>query len=224
MSKKPYREAVGSLMYAAMATRPDISFAVTLLSRFAVDPGDAHWAAVLRVFRYLKGTRNLQLTYGPDASLDLKGYGDADGSMQEDRHAISGNAFILYGGAISWFSKRQEIISLSTTESEYVAATHSAKEAIWLRTLISELFTPTSDPTTVYCDNQSAIALSKDGQFHARTKHIDVRYHFIRWVCQRGDIRLVYCPTDDMVADAMTKPLPSLKVKHFANALGLRSV
>lgn len=149
--------------------------------------------------------------------------------MQEDRYAVSGNAFIIDGGAVSWFSKRQEIIALSTTESEYVAATHSAKEAIWLRQLISELFSSRSEifefvdkhPTTVYCDNQSAIALTKDSQFHARTKHIDIRFHFIRWNISHGHIQLIYCPTADMVADVLTKPLPSLKVKHFASKLGL---
>lgn len=223
MRDVPYREAVGSLMYAAMGTRPDIAFAVSLLSRFATSPGPAHWEAVKRVFRYLKGTRELRLTYGPEGDFDLKGYGDADGNSQLDRHAISGNVFILFGGAISWFSKRQEIIALSTTESEYVAATHTAKEALWLRKLFSELFKPIDGPTTLYSDNQSAIALTKDSQYHARTKHIDIRFHFIRLVCQKGCVRLLYCPTAEMTADILTKALPSLKVKHFASALGLRA-
>ena len=153
----------------------------------------------------------------------MKGYGDADGNSQSDRHAISGNVFILFGGAISWFSKRQEIIALSTTEGEYVAATHAAKEALWLRKLFAELFKPLEEPTTLYCDNQSAIALTKDDQFHARTKHIDIRFHFIRLVCQKGYVHLIYCPTAEMTADILTKALPSLKVKHFANALGLRA-
>ena len=100
---------------------------------------------------------------------------------------------------------------------------HAAKEALWLHLLISEIFATSLKVTTLSSDNQSAIALTKDNQFHARTKHIDVRYHFIRWVCQKGDIQLIYCPTADMVADALTKALPSLKVKHFANALGLRT-
>lgn len=208
----PYREALGSLMYAAMATRPDIAFAVTLLSRFSNDPGPAHWEAVKRVFRYLKGSRKLRLTYGGIGDAGdggMKGYADADGSMQEDRRAISGNAFLIDGGAVSWYSKRQEIVSLSTTESEYVAATHTAKEAIWLRQLIMQIFKPIDGPTILFSDNQSAIALTKDHQYHARTKHIDIRYHFLRWVCENGSIKLTYCPTADMVADALTKPLRS---------------
>jgi hypothetical protein len=144
--------------------------------------------------------------------------------MSEDRHTLSGYAFLINGGAISWSTKRQEIISLSTTESEYVAATYAAKEALWLHSLISQFFDTTLEPTTLFSDNQSAIALTKDHQFHARTKHIDVRFHFIRWIVENGSLRLVYCPTNDMVADTLTKALPSPKVKHFAKELGLISV
>ena len=144
------------------------------------------------------------------------GYADADGSMAEDRRAITGYAFLIDSGAVSWSSKRQEIVSLSTTESEYVVATHGMKEALWLRSLLSELFGPISEATTLFSDNQATIALTKDHQYHAHTKHINMRYHFIRWVIERGSLRLVYCPTDDMVADALTKALPSAKVKHFA--------
>jgi hypothetical protein len=143
--------------------------------------------------------------------------------MAEDRKALTGYAFMINGGAVSWSSKQQSIVSLSTTESEYVASTEAAKEALWLRSMLAQLFTPLDSPTTLFGDNQSAIALAKDHQYHARTKHIDVRFHFIRWVIEQGSLRLVYCPTDDMVADTLTKALPSAKVKHFASALGLRS-
>ena len=122
---------------------------------------------------------------------------------------------------MSWSAKRQEIISLSTTESEYIAATYAAKEALWLRALILQLFGVDSGPTTLFSDNQSAIALTKEHQYHARTKHIDVRFHFIRWIIEDGKIRLIYCPTEEMVADALTKALPSTKVKHFASEFGL---
>ncbi|GBE84202.1 hypothetical protein SCP_0601800 [Sparassis crispa] len=199
----PYREAVGSLMYASLD-----------------NPGRAHWEAVKRVFRYLSGTKDLKLTYGAQG-LDLVGYTDADGSMHEDRKAISGYAFLIDSGAVSWSSKRQEIIALSTTEAEYVAATHAAKEALWLCSLIGQVFQPFSEAVTLYSDNQSAIALSRDNQYHARTKHIDIRFHFIRWIVEEEKLKLIYCPTEDMVADCLTKALPSPKVKHFAAALGL---
>ena len=163
------------------------------------------------------------MSYGGTAR-ELTRYADADGNMAEDHHTISGYAFLLHGGAVSWTAKRQEIISLSTTESEYVAATYAAKEALWLCSLISQLFDTTLEPTTLFSDNQSAITLTKDHQYHARSKNIDVRFHFIRWIVENGSIQLIYCPTDDMVADTLTKALPSPKVKHFAVELGLISV
>ena len=107
------------------------------------------------------------------------------------------------------------------TESEYVAVTHAAKEALWLRTLISQLFGVVLPPTTLFSDNQSAIALTKEHQYHARTKHIDIRFHFIRWIVDNGKLQLIYCPTKEMVADAPTKALLSTKVKYFADAFGL---
>jgi hypothetical protein len=221
MKNKPYREAVGSLNYAALGTRLDLAYVVGILSKYFEKPGPAHWAAVRRAFAYLIGTADLALTYGKKKEEEVVGFTDADGSMHEERKAISGYAFLVDGGAVSWSSKKQEIIALSTTEAEYVAATHAVKEALWLRTFISAVFGEIAGPTTIFSDNQSAIALTKDHQYHARTKHIDVRYHFIRWVIQEGKVTLKYCPTNDMLADPFTKALPSAKVKQFANALGL---
>jgi hypothetical protein len=222
MSKVPYREAIGSLNYCAVATRPDIAFSVSLLAQFMDNPGRTHWEAMKSVFRYLKGTKDWKLVYGTTKD-GLEGYTDADGSSQEHRHAISGYVFLINGGAISWSSKKQELVTLSTAESEYVAATHAAKEALWLRRLMEEVFQPITKPITLHCDSQSAIALTKDGSYHARTKHIDIRYHFIRFVVQNGSISLIYCPTEQMTADILTKALPNTKVKHFAAGLGLHS-
>ena len=146
------------------------------------------------------GTKKWLLTYGTEQK-GLIGYADADGASQEHCHAISGYAFLIDGGAISWGSRKQELVTLSTTEAEYVAATHAAKEIIWLCRLLGELFGPLTNPTLLYSDNQSAIALTKDGNYHARTKHIDIRYHFIRFTIDKGSIHLLYCPTGDMVAD-----------------------
>ena len=178
MKKIPYREAVGSLMYAAVATRPDITFAVSALSQFLENPGEVHWQAVKRVFRYLAGTKTHALTYGNEHH-DLIGFTNADGASQEHRHAISGFAFLIDGAAISWASRKQELVTLSTAEAEYVAATHAAKECIWLRRLIKPLFGPTTTPTPLLCDNQAALRLATDDNYHARTKHIDIRFHFI---------------------------------------------
>jgi hypothetical protein len=128
------------------------------------------------------------------------------------------------GGAVSWSSKKQELVTLSTTEAEYVAMTHAAKEALWLRTLFGEVFAPINKPTTIFGDNKSALTLATGGQYHPRTKHIDIRYHFIRYIIEAQSIKLIYCPTDEQTADLLTKALPSLKLKHFATEMGLREV
>src|ERR1700678_1396069 len=176
----------------------------------------------LGILSITKGTRQLWLGYG-GATKELMGYVDADGSMGEDRKAISGYAFIINGGAVSWSAKRQDIILLWTTESKYIAAMYAAKEALWLCQLIFQLFGISLNATTLFCDNQSAIALAKEQQYHARTKHIDVWFHFIRWVVEEGKLQPIYCPTADMVADVLTKALVSTRVKHFTQELGLVS-
>jgi hypothetical protein len=113
---------------------------------------------------------------------------------------------------------------LSTTESKYVAAAHATKEAMWLRSLIQQLFNIKMAPTTKFSDNQSAIVLSRDHQYHTHTKHINIRFHFIWWIVEQGMVHLMYCPTDDMIADTLTKALPSAKAKHFTVELGLTTV
>ncbi len=189
---------------------------------FSQNPGWLHWEAAKCVFRYLLGTKRLSLVYG-GAHCGLEGFVNADGASQEHRCAITGYVFLVDGGAISWSSKKQALVTLSTAESEYVAATHTAKEALCLPRLIGEVFRPLAAPTPLYSDSKSAITHTKDGSYHARTKHIDIRYHFMLYSIEAGSIRLIYCPTDDMAAtaDTLTKALPSVNVKHFAPTLGL---
>ena len=210
-------------MYLAIATRPNIVFAISTVAQFSQDPTPEHWEAVKRIYRYLLGTRKLALTFGA-GKQDLEGFTDADRASQEHQHAISGYAYILDGGAVSWASKKQELVTLSTTEAKYVAATHAAKEGIWLCRLIKKVFCPLAHPTPLHSDSQSAIALTKDGSYHTCTKHIDIRYHFICFIVDNGSLRLLYCPTEDMVADTLTKALPSVKAKHFTASLGLCSI
>ena len=125
------------------------------------------------------------------------------------------------GGAVSWSSKKQELVTLSTTEAEYVAATHTVKKIMWLQCLIREVFHPLAEPTMLYSNSQTAITLTRDRNYHAHMKHIDVCYHYIHYVIKGGSIQLIYCPTDELTADTLTKALPSAKVKHFAAAMGL---
>jgi len=222
MVKMPYREAIGSLMYASVATCPDISFAVSTLSQFLKNPGEGHWEAVKRVFRYLAGTWGHELMYGGEKHT-LIGYTDVDGSSQDHRRAITGHTFLIDGVAILGSSKKQELVALSTAKAEYIAATHAAKEGIWLHRLIGELFDTINEPTTLYCDNQAALTLATMDNFHVWTKHIDICYHFIRQEVTSGTFTLIYCPTSDMVTDILTKALPGWKVKEHTAALGLCS-
>ena len=150
------------------------------------------------------------------------GYTDADGASQPHRRAISGYAFLIDGGAVSWSSKKQELVTLSTAEAEYVAATHAAKECIWLRCLIGEIFPRLITQTILHCNNQAALQLATADNYHVRTKHIDTRYHFIRQTVEDGSIILIYCPTDDMTANILTKALPHWKVTTHTLGLGLR--
>ena len=223
MQNIPYREAVGALMYVSMGTRPDITFATSTVAQFMDNPGWIHWEAVKHIFRYLKGTKNLELVYG-GVKKESEGFTDADGASQDHRRAISGYVFMVDGGAVSWLSKKQELVTLSTTKAEYMAATHTAKEAVWLRRLFGDIFQAPTEPTTIFSDNQSAIALAHSGQYHARTKHIDIRYHFIRYIIEASSIKLIYIPTNQQTADTLTKALPSTKAKHFATEMGLRTV
>jgi hypothetical protein len=223
MSKKPYAEAVGSLNYASIATRPDITFIVGRVAEFNSNPGMAHWNVVKCIFQYLKGTNDLWLVLGQGEELTFAGYSDADGNSTEGRSPIMGYVFFLAGGTISWSSKRESLVTLSTTEPEYVALTHAAKEALWLQSFYDELFGK-KQIVKMMSDNQGAIALGHDDKFHVRTKHIDICFHFIRQCVENGKVTLVYCPTDDMTADILTKALPSMKQKHFAHSLGLMKV
>jgi len=209
-------------MYAAMGTRPDIVFATSTVAQFLENPGRDHWEAVKRIFRFLKETKELSLVYG-GRKEDLQCWVDADGASQEHRRAISGYVFMVDGGAISWSLKKQELVTLLTTEAEYVAATHAAKEAMWLLALFGEVFDHIKT-TTIFGNNKSAIALAHGGNYHTRMKHINIRYHFIRYIIEAGSIKLIYCPTDEQTADMLTKALPSTKAKHFAAAMGLRQV
>ena len=225
MSQIPYATAIGALMYAALATRPDIAYAVQHLSQFSSNPGPAHWTAVKRVFRYLKHSEHLALVYtGHKGDSAPTGYSDADwGSNVSDRRSTSGFVYFLSNAAVTWSSKKQPTVALSSAEAEYMALAHAAKEAIWLWTLLSELGYPVSSPSHIHCDNHSTITLAKDPTFHARSKHIDIHHHFIRDHIENQNLITPYVATDDNVADILTKGLARPKHESFVRILGLHS-
>jgi hypothetical protein len=222
MQSIPYQSAVGSLMYAMLGTRPDIAYVVGALSQYCSNPGPAHWNAIKRVFRYLKGTINYTLRYEGNNKDRLVGFCDADWAGNvDDRRSTTGCAFIIAGGAVSWNSKKQATVALSSTEAEYMAATQATKEAIWLRKILTDLGYTQDQPTVIYGDNQSCIALTKNPTYHARTKHIDIQHHFVREKVEDGTIKLVFCGTEDMAADVLTKGLSRDKHGRFSNMIGL---
>ena len=181
VSRTKYQSAVGSLMYAMLGTRPDIAYTVLVVSRYGSNPTDAHWKAVKRIFRYLKATMNLCLTFRGDLK-PLMGYTDTDWAGDQDtRRSTSGYIFGIGSGAISWQSKRQPTVALSTCEAEYIGQTQATKEAVWLKRLLDQL-NPQEHryAVIIFCDNQGAMALAKNPQFHARTKHIDIQHHYVR--------------------------------------------
>lgn len=219
-----YQSMVGSLLYAAMATRPDSAKAVSVVSRFNANPNITHLTAVKRILRYLKGTLNLGLKYQRTETGTLVGYSDADwAGDQDDRRSTTGNIFLLAGGAVSWLSKKQATVALSTAEAEYIALSQATQEGVWLRRVLTELGMETT-ATVILEDNQGAIAIAKNPVDHARTKHIDIRYHYIRECVQNGQIQLKYCCIENMKADILTKPLPRQKFEYLREKIGLCSV
>jgi len=226
MSVVPYQEAVGGLLYIAQGTRPDIAYAVNSVSKFSNNPGKAHWAAVKRIMRYLKGTIAAKLEYSKDDSREITGFCDADwANDNDDRRSVTGYCFLRQNGAISWSSKRQKTIALSSAEAEYMSLASITQEALWLRQLQNEFNLDGhsgNQPTNINCDNMSAIDLSKSVGYHGRTKHIDIRHHFLRQHISLGHVYVQHISTDDNVADILTKPLFKPKHLKFAGGLGMK--
>jgi len=203
-TKYPYQSLIGSLMYLAVSTRPDISYTVSALSQFNQNHGEEHWNAAKRVLRYLKGTLDYGLTFRKTGE-SLHGYVDADwAGCIDDRRSFTGYCFILADAAISWEAKKQRTVALSSTEAEYMALSEGTKEALYLQNLLGELDLKTN-PIVLFNDNQGAQELMKNPVHHTRTKHIDVRHHFVREAYEEGKIEPRYLPTEEMVADVFTK-------------------
>jgi hypothetical protein len=222
MAGIPYREAVGSLLYAAIATRPDIAHAVNECARFVSNPGQAHWTAVKRIMRYLVGTAELGLQYGsvgmmnesPEFnSIGIQAYADADwAGDKDDRKSTSGVIVKMNGDTIIWSSKKQKTIALSSAEAEYMGISSAAQDVKWLKQLLGEFSFYVN--AEIFTDNQAAQAIGRNDTYHERTKHIDIRHHFIRNDVKNGEYELKWIPTKYQLADIFTKAVSQVQF-HF---------
>ena len=222
MSKVPYASAVGCLMYAMVCTRPDLAHAVSVVSKYMANPGRQHCDGVKWIFRYLKGTMDYGIMFGrQQKDISVVGYVDSDYAGDLDnRRSTTGYVYTLAGGPICWRSGLQSLVALSTTEAEYMAIAEAAKEALWLAGLVRELGVQQGG-VQLHCDSQSAIYLAKNQVYHARTKHIDVRFHKIRELIGSGDLDLQKVHTSENAADMLTKAITADKFKHCLNLINV---
>ena len=223
---KIYRSFIGKLMYAMVGSRPDIAFAVSKLGQFACNPTSKHLKLAKKVLCYLKGTADKGIVYlKHKKNLVLDAYSDADwGGCKTTRRSTTGGLFRINGSLVSWSSKRQPTVALSSTEAEYMAATQATKEVVWLRRFLSEVNHEQPTPTIIYEDNNGAIELSKNPIDHVRTKHIDIQYHFVREKVDAKEVKLIHVPTKDQLADLMTKALVTTKFTELVNRMGLVNI
>ena len=215
-----FQSAIGSLLYLALATRVDIAYAVIKLSRFTSNPSTQHTTAIKRVFRYLRATISYGITYSIQNNHYISGFCDSDyaGDITTAK-STSGYIFLLAGGPISWKSKLQSIVAQSTTEAEYIAINAASKEAVYIAEILKELGYYKQEKFPLYTDNNGALLLAHNPVFHERSKHIAVKYHYIRELIYKGIIDLIYIPTNEQKSDGLTKPLEKVKFKQFLKYL-----
>ncbi|KAL3534236.1 hypothetical protein ACH5RR_002697 [Cinchona calisaya] len=217
-----YRSLVGNLLYLT-ATRPDIMFATSLLSRFMNNPSQLHLGAVKRLLRYIKGTTNFGLKFSKGASTTLYGFCDSDwAGCHDDMKSTSGYCFTLGSAMFSWVSKKQQSVAQSSAEAEYVSASLATSHVIWLRRILEDIDEKQKEATVMFCDNKSAIDIAKNQVHHSRTRHIAIEHHFIREAIEDGEVELKFCKSEDQVADIFTKPLPQDKFCYFREMLGVQ--
>ncbi|KDQ06824.1 hypothetical protein BOTBODRAFT_120967, partial [Botryobasidium botryosum FD-172 SS1] len=222
MKKVPYRPLIGTLMYIAVGTRPNIMFAVQYLSQFLDCYGAAHWEAAKRVARYLKGTRDLQLNLGGQYTTRLIGFTDSSyASCVGTRCSVSGYCFPLGSGLASWASRKQKTVATSTCKAEYVAASDASKELVWIRALLEGIGYPQEGPSPLLSDNNGTIFLLGDPSFHNKTKHIDIKYHHIQECIAKKTTLVSYVNTHDNIADAFTKALDTKQFVQLRGFMGL---
>jgi hypothetical protein len=220
VDQKVYRSMIGSLLYLC-ASRPNIMLFVCMCARFQVDPKEDHLRDIKRIMRYLVYTPKFGLWYPKGSTFDLIGYSNADwGGCKIDRKSTSGTCQFLGRSLVSWASKKQNSIALSTAEAEYIAAGHCCAQLLWMRQTLRDYGYKLSK-VPLLCDNESAIRMADNPVEHIRTKHIDIRYHFLRDHQQKGDIEIAYVNTQNQLADDFTKPLDEKTFRKLRNELNI---
>jgi hypothetical protein len=220
VDQKVYRSMIGSLL-CLCASRPDIMLSVCMCARFHADPKEVHLRAVKRILRYLVHTPNFGLWYPKGSTFDLIGYSDADwAGYKIDRKSTSGTCQFLGRSLVSWASKKQNSVALSTTEAEYIAAGHCCAQLFWMKQTLRDYGYKFSK-VPLLCDNESAIRMADNPVEHSRTKHIAIRYHFLRDHQQRGDIEIAYVSTKEQLVDSFTKPLDEKTFTKLRNELNI---
>ncbi|XP_037957719.1 secreted RxLR effector protein 161-like [Teleopsis dalmanni] len=225
-AKFPYREAIGSLMYLMVCTRPDITCAIGVLSRFLENPFEIHCQGVKRVFRYIKGTLEYGVSFNLNSSdTELVMYCDADwGNDSDTRRSISAWIAFINGGPVSWSSRRQSVTATSTTEAEFLSICAATKAVVWLRKLTSDVNCKQYGATIINCDNQKAIELVKNPDSSKRTKHIAIQYFYACDMQATGEIDMKYVESNKQLADALTKSLSKIKFEMLISQYGLAKV
>ncbi|GKA27925.1 hypothetical protein Tco_0714093 [Tanacetum coccineum] len=217
-----YRGMVGTLMYLT-ASRPDLTFVVYMCTRYQAKPTEKHLHAVKRIFKYLRGTVNRGLWYPKDSSIALTAYADADhAGCQDTRRSTSGSMQLLGDRLVSWSSKRQKSAAISSTEAEYIALSGCCAQVLWMRSQLTD-YGLGFNKIPMYCDNKSAIALCCNNVQHSRSKHIDIRFHFIKEQVENGVVELYFVNTEYQLADIFTKALGRERIEFLINKLGMRS-
>ncbi|GMF58098.1 unnamed protein product [Phytophthora fragariaefolia] len=216
MRSKPYLSLIGSLMYLVCGTRLDISVAVAKLSRFLENPGEKHWNAGIKVVKYLLKTKNINILYDGALSSKLVAYSDADwAGNRDDRRSVSGMMVMMCGAPVVGRSTFQKTVALSSTEAEYIALSECVKEVVWMRLLLKDLGSEQTGGTVVYEDSQGAMALAMNVGYQSRTKHIDIRYHFICEKVATGEVKLKYVESKNQLAVFLTNGLSTKTLRYL---------
>lgn len=223
-NKEHYQRLVGRLIYLSH-TRPDISFSVSMVSQFMHAPGPAHFEAVYRILKYLKGTPSKGLLFKPQGHLQIEAYTDADWARSiVDQRSTSGYCSFVGGNLVTWRSKKQNVVAKSSAEAEFRAVAHGICEIMWIRRLLEELKATKSSPMKLYCDNKAAISIAHNPVLHDRTKHVEIDKHFIKEKIDNGLVHMEHIPTGEQVADVFTKGLHTKQFNFLVGKLAMEDI